>query len=101
MQAHVLLPQGNKKREGVRVRLYGFKPSALAGLASLPTYPPSIPCALFQPQFLTLGLRTAPPSRGQLEKPVLVSGAQELGLVSPSKALRGTQFGPETPSRAG
>ena len=57
-----------------------------ASLAVMPRYrplpPPLVP---FQPQFLTLGLRTCPPSRDQLEKPVLVSGAQGLGLVSPSK----------------
>ena len=46
-------------------------------------------------------LRTSPPSRDQLENPVLVSGAQGLGLASQFKTRQGTQFGPGATPRAG
>ena len=51
------------------------------------------PSILMQPQFLTLRLRASPPYKDRLENPVLVSGAQGLGLISPSKTQQGTQFG--------
>ena len=73
-----------------------------ATLAIMPIYPPlPQPSVSTQPQFLILGLRTSPPYRDQLENPVLVSGAQGLGLVSPSKTQEGTQFGPGATSGVG
>ena len=74
-------------------------PDSLDGYANIsPLPPPSIP---IQFQFLTLGLKTSPPYRDQLENPVLLSGAQGLGLESPSKTRQGTQFGPGATSGTG
>ena len=65
-----------------------------ATLAIMPIYPPLPPPSVpIQTQFVTLGLRTSPP--------VLVSGPQGLGLVSPSKTWQGTQFGLGATPRAG
>ena len=53
---------------------------------------PSIPpdhLQFLSAQFLTLGLRAAPPYKDQSENPVFVSGAQELGLVSHLKPTWG------------
>lgn len=50
-----------------------------AALAVIPIHPPPPPPSIpIQPQFLTLGHRTSPPSRDPLENPVLLSGAQEV-----------------------
>lgn len=59
---------------------------------------PSVPIL---PQFPTLVHRTSPPSRDQLGNPVLLSGAQELDLVSPSETRQGTQCRPGPTPRAG
>ena len=108
VQAFVLLHQGKQKEghqnEDMLLQTL-TRPAELAvptTLAVRPIYPPLPPPSFpFQPQFLTLGLGTSPPSRAQLENPVLVSGAQGLGLVSPPKAQQGSQFGPRATPRAG
>ena len=73
----------DNKGKRMDLRICGFKPCLLAELAvsaTLVVMPlPSVP---IQPQFLTLGLSTCPPSKDQLENTVLVSRTQGLDLVS-------------------
>ena len=85
----MLLYQGKLEKEGDEGEarlLHTLSPPAELGDPATKTDPPLPPPSDFiQPQFLTLGCRTAPPSRDQLENPVLISKAQGFGLVSPSK----------------
>ena len=109
VQACGLLHQGKEEKEGNESEdtvLQTLTPVAELDVSATPAAllihpplpPPSLPTL---PQFLTPGLRTSPPSRNRLENPVLVSGAQGLGLVLPSKTQQGSQFGPRPTPRAG
>ena len=104
-----LLHQGKEENEGNEsedIVLQTLTPVAELDVSATPAAllihpplpPPSLPSL---PQFLTPGLRTSPPSRDRLENPVLVSGAQGLGLVLPSNTQQGSQFGPRATPRAG
>ena len=95
-----------KGNESEDMLLHTFTPpgefTVPATLAAMPIYPPLPPPSVpIQPQFPTLGLRTVPPYKDQLEHPVLVSGVWGLGLVSPSKTRQGSQLGPGATPRAG
>ena len=98
MQASVLLSEKKKKEgnESEDMFLQTLIPQTLTDPANLATVPihPSFPPFSIPTQFqlLTLGLRTSPPYRDQLENPVLVSGGEGLVLILPFKTRQGTRL---------
>ena len=98
MQASVLLSEKKKKEgnESEDMLLQTLIPQTLtdpANLATMPIHPCFPPFSTpTQSQLLTLGLRTSPPYRDQLENPVLVSGGEGLVLILPFKTRQGTRL---------